>query len=90
MAQFEHTSDKFGYVTCDDLEGVQTALTKLGYEPGAADGFDGPKTQHAVKAFQTDVSIKVDGVAGSETKGALVAALEAAAAPPPAAEAQPG
>ena len=89
MAQFEHTSDKFGYVSCDDLEGVQTALGKLGYDAGTADGFDGPKTQHAVKSFQTDVSINADGVAGSETKGALVAALEAAAAPPPAVEQQP-
>lgn len=89
MAQFEHNSEKFGYVSCDDLEGVQVALGKLGYDAGTADGLDGPKTQHAVKSFQTDVSIKVDGIAGSETKGALVTALDAAAAPPPVVEQQP-
>jgi peptidoglycan hydrolase-like protein with peptidoglycan-binding domain len=82
MAEFEHNSEKFGYISCDDLEGVQNALIKLGYEPGKADGIDGPKTQGAVRAFQTDVSIGVDGIAGPETKAALVSQLEAQAAIP--------
>jgi peptidoglycan hydrolase-like protein with peptidoglycan-binding domain len=75
MAEFEHNSEKFGYINLDDLEGVQTALTKLGYDPGTIDGLDGPKTQKAVRAFQTDNSIQVDGIAGPETKGTLVGVL---------------
>lgn len=82
MAEFEHNSEKFGYVSCDDLEGVQNALIKLGYEPGSADGIDGPKTQHAVRKFQGDVSIAVDGIVGPDTKGALVSQLNALAEPP--------
>lgn len=80
MAQFEHNSKAFGYIYLDDLEGVQTALTRLGYNPGKIDGMDGPNTQKAVRAFQTSAKIKIDGIAGPETKGALKAALDAKAA----------
>jgi peptidoglycan hydrolase-like protein with peptidoglycan-binding domain len=75
MADYEHNSDKFGYLNIDDLEGVQNALTKLGYDPGVADGKDGPKTQGAVRSFQKDVGITADGIAGPDTKGNLVAVL---------------
>jgi peptidoglycan hydrolase-like protein with peptidoglycan-binding domain len=79
MADFEHNSKHFGYVPLDDLEGVQNALNKLGYEPGKADGLDGPRTQGAVRKFQTDAKIRIDGIAGPETKGALLASLDAKA-----------
>ncbi|HEX2876904.1 MAG TPA: peptidoglycan-binding domain-containing protein [Polyangiaceae bacterium] len=85
MAEFEHNSEKFGYINLDDIEGVQTALSKLGKDPGTIDGKDGPKTRHAVHEFQTEAQIKIDGIAGPETKGALRAKLdELSAAPAPA------
>lgn len=80
MAEFEHNSDKFGYQSLDDLEGVQKALTSLGYTPGTIDGKDGPRTQAAVREFQTAANIGVDGIAGPVTKGAIVAELDAQAA----------
>lgn len=80
MAEFEHNSEKFGYISLDDVEGVQTALTKLGYDPGSIDGKDGPKTKAAVLAFQKVAEVKVDGIAGPETKGALRSALDQQAA----------
>jgi peptidoglycan hydrolase-like protein with peptidoglycan-binding domain len=83
MAEFEHNSEKYGYVSLDDLEGVQNALIKLGYDPGTADGKDGPKTQGAVKSFQTDVNIQVDGIAGPNTKTAMITQLDVIAAIPP-------
>jgi peptidoglycan hydrolase-like protein with peptidoglycan-binding domain len=76
MAQFEHNSEKFGYLSLDDLEGVQNGLIKLGYDPGTADGHDGPKTQGAVKAYQTDANLKVDGIAGPATKESMLATLQ--------------
>ena len=79
MAKFEHNSQKFGYISLDELAGVQTALTHLGYDPGKADGLDGPKTQDAVRRFQASETIGIDGIVGSQTRGALVAALERAA-----------
>jgi peptidoglycan hydrolase-like protein with peptidoglycan-binding domain len=75
VATFEHNSEKFGYLALDDLEGVQKALTKLGFEPGKADGIDGPNTQKAVRAFQAHASIGVDGNVGDETRAALVSEL---------------
>lgn len=75
MAQFEHNSDKFGYINLEDMDGVQTALTHLGFDPGKADGKDGPKTQDAVRKFQASASIGIDGIVGSETRQALVTEL---------------
>jgi peptidoglycan hydrolase-like protein with peptidoglycan-binding domain len=76
MAQYEHNSKQFGYIDLDDLEGVQKALAKLGFDPGEADGRDGPNTQKAVRAFQAHASIGVDGKVGPQTRQALVAELD--------------
>lgn len=72
MSQFEHNSDKFGYINLEDFDGVQKALAHLGFDPGAADGKDGPKTQAAVRAFQAHASIGIDGIVGPVTRQALV------------------
>ena len=72
MSDYEHNSEKFGYINLVELEGVQDALTKLGYDPGKVDGKDGPNTQKAVREFQAHASIKIDGIVGPETRQALV------------------
>lgn len=50
---------------------VQERLIALGYRPGPADGRDGPKTREAVRAFQRDKGLAVDGIAGPKTLAAL-------------------
>ncbi|HEY5949419.1 MAG TPA: peptidoglycan-binding domain-containing protein [Kofleriaceae bacterium] len=77
MAQFEHNSDKFGYLNLDDLAHVQKALAALGFDPGKIDGIDGPNTQKAVRAFQAHASIGIDGKVGKQTREALRNALDA-------------
>lgn len=77
MAEFEHNSEKFGYLNLDELEHVQKALSALGHDPGKIDGRDGPNTQKAVREFQASTSIKIDGIVGPETRKALVASLDA-------------
>ena len=72
MAKYEHNSAKFGYLNLEEIEGVQEALSKLGFDPGKIDGMDGPNTQKAVRAFQAHATIKTDGIVGSETRKALV------------------
>ena len=87
MAEFEHNSEKFGYINLEELEGVQDALTKLGYEPGTVDGKDGPNTQKAVREFQAHASVQIDGIVGPVTRQALVDDLAANAEEVPPAEA---
>jgi hypothetical protein len=60
-----------------EVKQLQQALVKAGQSPGAVDGVYGPKTEAAVKAFQTSAGITADGVYGPETKKALEQNLKA-------------
>ena len=55
----------------EDVRAMQEMLTKLGYDVGAkdgkADGIFGPKTEEAVKAFQTANGLPADGIATIQT-----------------------
>ena len=46
---------------------AQQLLTDYGYEPGPVDGIFGPKTKKAVKLFQTDFGLRVDGIVGPKS-----------------------
>ncbi len=50
---------------------TQALVKQAGYDPGAIDGADGPKTQGAVKDFQEAQGLKADGIAGPQTREAL-------------------
>ncbi len=50
---------------------LQNLLTKRGFSLGAVDGIFGPKTEAAVKKFQTASKIGIDGIVGVQTWGAL-------------------
>jgi zinc D-Ala-D-Ala carboxypeptidase len=76
MPQFEHNSEKFGYINLESLAGVQKALTHLGHDAGAPDGKDGPTTQKAVREFQASMSIKIDGIVGPQTRRSLMDELQ--------------
>ncbi|WP_420470654.1 peptidoglycan-binding protein [Brevundimonas sp. FT23042] len=54
---------------------IQQALAQLGFDPGPADGDYGDRTTAAVRRFQRKYGLKVDGVAGKDTRGALRQAL---------------
>lgn len=43
--------------------GVQKELLAHGYRPGPADGIAGPQTRAAVRAYQRDAGLPVDGIA---------------------------
>ena len=43
---------------------IQLALVELGYNPGEVDGFWGPFTANALRAFQTSEGIRADGIFG--------------------------
>lgn len=50
------------------IKQVQQMLAYLGYDPGAVDGVDGKNTQAAVRRFQTQEYLTVDGIAGEQTQ----------------------
>lgn len=59
--------------------GVQLALTERGYHPGPADGAMGRATVDAIRTYQADAGLTVDGVADA----ALLASLQQGAAVKP-------
>lgn len=54
-----------------DVKTLQTRLNELGYDCGKVDGKYGDKTAAAVKAFQKDHNLTVDGIAGAKTQTSL-------------------
>lgn len=50
---------------------VQRKLLELGYYPGPVNGINGPRTQKAIKEFQKDHGLAVDGIPGPKTLKSL-------------------
>ncbi len=55
----------------EDVAALQRALKALGFYTATVDGDFGPITEAAVKAFQRQAGITVDGIVGPETWGAI-------------------
>jgi peptidoglycan hydrolase-like protein with peptidoglycan-binding domain len=53
---------------------LQIALNAVAGAGLRADGIFGPKTEEAVRTFQTTFNLKVDGIVGKQTGACLVAA----------------
>ena len=57
--------------TGGEVTAIQNALKKKGYYTGSVDGIFGSRTLSAVKKFQKDAGLTVDGIAGPKTLKAL-------------------
>lgn len=57
--------------TGSEVTQIQTKLSNLGYYKGSIDGIYGSQTKNAVIAFQRDMGLTADGIAGSKTLSAL-------------------
>lgn len=57
----------------NEVKSLQRALISLGYDLGSygADGDFGKATLRALKKFQKDYGLKIDGIAGNQTMAAL-------------------
>ncbi|HET6502136.1 MAG TPA: N-acetylmuramoyl-L-alanine amidase [Amycolatopsis sp.] len=55
----------------DDVFTLQDRLTELGYDAGRPDGLFGARTEQALRNFQRDYGLVVDGICGSATVRAL-------------------
>lgn len=60
----------------EEVKKLQKALMDKGYDLGSygADGIFGAKTESAVRQYQKDAGLQVDGIAGEKTLGSLYAA----------------
>lgn len=64
--QYIYTLSKLGS-RGEEVRKIQQKLKQLGYYTGSIDGIYGTGTQNAVKAFQRNCGITVDGIAGPKT-----------------------
>lgn len=60
----------------EDVREVQQALVDQGYYVGSVDGQFGPKTDAAVRYYQSCNGLTVDGIVGSVTAGSLGVELD--------------
>ena len=68
---------------------IQCLLTYLGYSPGTIDGIEGRNTQGAIRAFQADYGLTVDGIFGIGTE-ARIREVVASGEPPQQPQDTPG
>jgi hypothetical protein len=55
----------------DEASGVQARLNNLGFDCGAVDGDVGPKTEHALRAFQGVAQLEITGQIDDPTRDAI-------------------
>ncbi len=55
----------------DDVRELQSRLNRLGFDAGYEDGVFGPQTAEAVREFQLNVGLRVDGIVGGEVVAAV-------------------
>jgi murein L,D-transpeptidase YcbB/YkuD len=67
----KRTVSRTGTITMTTKE-IQTALRNAGYYNGPIDGVLGNRSREAVRKFQSDNGLKVDGLVGTQTKGLLI------------------
>lgn len=53
------------------IKQIQCLLAYLGYSPGTIDGIEGRNTQGAIRAFQADYGLTVDGIFGIGTEARI-------------------
>lgn len=58
-------------ITGDDVFALQERLLELGYDAGRPDGAFGAQTERALREFQRDCGLVVDGICGANTVRAL-------------------
>lgn len=69
---------------------IQSALNALGYDAGPVDGITGPRTRAAIRAFEADAGLPVDGRADATMLGTLRATRQRAATAAPTPSNGPG
>jgi peptidoglycan hydrolase-like protein with peptidoglycan-binding domain len=61
-----------------DRRQIQTALHRLGYDPGPVDGVFGPQTRGAIRHYQQSIGAEQTGIITADQAGRLVSTPTAA------------
>jgi N-acetylmuramoyl-L-alanine amidase len=61
----------YPYLQGDDVLALQRRLDAMGFDPGREDGIFGDRTDRALRDFQRNVGLPVDGIVGATTIQAL-------------------
>lgn len=72
----EETSLQPTLTETEMIRQIQVYLAKLGYDPGAADGVMGRKTEAAIRVYQQHVNMTVDGTASLSLLESLKSQLQ--------------
>ena len=73
----------------DSIRATQTALSQQGYDPGAIDGKYGAKTATAIRRYQQDHSLPVDGQLSPGLLASLQGKAQSGGAPAPSSSGPP-
>jgi N-acetylmuramoyl-L-alanine amidase len=63
---------RYPFARGDDVRMLQSRLNLLGFNAGREDGILGPRADHAIREFQRNVGLPVDGIVGATTHQALL------------------
>ncbi len=66
----------------ETIRDIQAILTKLGYKPGSADGVMGRNTHSAIRSYQKDTGLPIDGEPSESLRADLEKDLEQLAVKP--------
>jgi N-acetylmuramoyl-L-alanine amidase len=63
---------RYPFARGDDVRMLQSRLNLLGFNAGREDGILGPRSDHAIREFQRNVGLPVDGIVGATTHQAML------------------
>jgi N-acetylmuramoyl-L-alanine amidase len=63
---------RYPFARGDDVRQLQARLNLLGFNAGREDGILGPRADRAIREFQRNVGLPVDGIVGATTQQALI------------------
>lgn len=74
----DKVKDKLTHQDASEVRGAQMALRDRGFDPGPIDGVMGPRTEAAVRDFQSKENMQVTGTLDADTRAKLLASAPAA------------
>lgn len=72
VSRQSHGTERADALSKQKIRRMQDSLARLGHDPGPSDGLVGPRTKHAIRAFEKAKGLPVDGEASQFLVGQLL------------------